>query len=555
MPRVVQTSNSLFINAKEMKRPVVEKTIRLLIAIAFSFQVALAQNRDFTIQVESWPAETEARSSVARLRSQGLEAYWVKTTIPGMGIRYRVRIGRYQNRAQARASANQLLGSGAIKEFIVTLYDTEPSDSEAPNEWKTSSSTSNRPDNRSNGNGRTGDKSAPRKGKNPPGTASESGTGATRPRRAAAGDAEPAAPAEAEPEAPPDMTIKNNNWTVVSRSVEFKEDLRAVHFVDPMNGWAAGDAGAVYYTADGGGNWERLSSGSSMDISYIYFIDRYRGWMLGRPDGKMDDEAGNETILFITYNGGRAWTRKPLPNVTSIHFIDARTGWAAGSNSTLLKTTDGGLEWSKVVGIEKLIKSPIDSSDLKFGFSDIQFTDSKHGWLIGNFNEQARGDIGGVFATSDGGESWRRVPLTIQTRHNSGRFTPGSLHSVNFTDAMTGSITGEMYDGESRFFFALHTRDAGASWSLFRIQSRSTHNSQFLNPARGWTAAFARRAGGDATAPFDTILLRTNSGGLSWGVDLIARGRRIRGIYFLSPAKGWAVGDKGMILSYEEKSK
>jgi photosystem II stability/assembly factor-like uncharacterized protein len=296
-----------------------------------------------------------------------------------------------------------------------------------------------------------------------------------------------------------------------------------------------------------------LSSGGDEDINYIYFIDRNRGWMLGKPDGKMGDEAGNESILFITTNGGRSWTRKPLPNVTSLHFIDAKTGWAVGMKSTLLKTTDGGLEWSKVGGIGKLIKSPIDSSDYNFGFSDIHFTDPKHGWLIGNFYEQARGDIGGVFATSDGGETWRRVPLTIQTKNNSGRFTPGSLHSVNFLDANTGSITGEMYDGENRFFFALHTRDAGASWSLFRIQSRSTHNSQFLDPARGWSAAFAQRANEGAAAPYDTILLRTDSGGLSWGVDLIARGRRLRGIFFLSPTKGWAVGDKGMILSYEEK--
>src|SRR5215831_21067625 len=106
-----QTSNSKFVNAKKMKRPVVEKTIRLLIAIAFSVPVALAQGRSFTIQVESATSEAEARSSVARLRAQGLEAYWVKTAIPGMGVRYRVRVGRYQNQAQAKARAEQLLGA------------------------------------------------------------------------------------------------------------------------------------------------------------------------------------------------------------------------------------------------------------------------------------------------------------------------------------------------------------------------------------------------------------------------------------------------------------
>jgi photosystem II stability/assembly factor-like uncharacterized protein len=527
-----------------MKRRVVKKTIPFLIAIAFSIQIALAQGRSFTIQVESWISEVDARSSVSKLRAQGLEAYWVKTTIPGMGIRYRVRIGRYQNQAQAKAKADQLLSAGVIKEFIVTLYDTTPSDSLEPDESKPAASPSTGPE-------RTGDKS--RRGKNNPEVKTEAGTGATRPRKAS--NAESATAAPAEPEAPADMTINNGAWTVMRLGAESDKNLRAIHFVDSTTGWAGGAGGAVYHTSDGGKNWEPLSCGSAADISYIYFVDRNRGWMLGRPDSKINDEAGPESILFITVNGGRAWTRKPLPNVTRVHFIDARTGWAVGRNSTLLKTTDGGSEWTKVGGIEKLIKSPLDSQNYNFGFSDIRFTDSKHGWLIGNFYEQARGDIGGVFKTSDGGDTWKRVPLTIQTRNNSGRFTPGSLHSAHFSDANTGTITGDMYDGENRFFFALHTRDGGQTWSLFRIQSRSTHNSQFLDPARGWTAAFAPRAGEGAEETYDTIMLQTDTGGLSWRVDLIARGRRIRGIFFLSPTRGWAVGDRGMILSYNEKPK
>ncbi|HEY8462062.1 MAG TPA: YCF48-related protein [Blastocatellia bacterium] len=521
-----------------MKRPVVEQTIRLLIAIAFSIQVASAQNRSFTIQVESWTSEADAKSSVAKLREQGLEAYWVKTTIPGMGVRYRVRIGRYPTQAQAKAKADQLLSAGAIKEFIVAIYDAEPSDSALLDETKSAAS-----------------KSRSRRVKNTPQAKTEPGSVATQPRRGSnADDAEPAGDAPAAAEAPADLTIKNGAWKVMKLDGKFDKSLRAIYFVDSTFGWAAGAGGAVYHTADGGRSWESLSIDDAVDINYVYFIDRYRGWMLGKPAGA-DDEAGNDNVLFITTNGGRSWMRKPLPYVTSIHFIDARIGWAAGKNSTLLKTTDGGLEWNKVSSIEKLIRSPIDSSTYNFGFSDIHFTDPKHGWLIGNFYEQARGDIGGVFTTSDGGATWRRVPFTIQTKNNAGRFTPGSLHSVNFKDANAGSITGEMYDGADRFFFALHTRDGGQTWSLFRIQSRSTHNSQFLDPTHGWTAAFAQRANGGEPEIYDTVLLRTKSGGLSWGVDLIARGRRIRGIFFLSPTKGWAVGDGGMILSYEEKPK
>src|SRR5215813_8780520 len=112
-----------------MNRPVVEKTFCCLLAIAFSVLVAQAQSRVFTIQVESAPSEAEARSSIAKLQAKGVEAYWVKADVPGMGTRYRIRVGKYKSQAEAKGQANKLLAGGAIKEFIITLYDTPSSDS------------------------------------------------------------------------------------------------------------------------------------------------------------------------------------------------------------------------------------------------------------------------------------------------------------------------------------------------------------------------------------------------------------------------------------------
>src|SRR5262249_24149382 len=182
---VGRTSSSKFVTAKKMKRPVVEKAIRLLIAIAFSVPVALAQGRSFTIQVGSVISEDEARSNVAKLRAQGLEAYWVKSTIPGMGVRYRVRIGRYQNQAQAKAKADQLIGAGAIKEFIVTLYDAPPSDPPEPDESKPATSPPNAPE-------RTSNKPRLSEKKNTPEAKTESSaSGALGPRPRRTSSAEP----------------------------------------------------------------------------------------------------------------------------------------------------------------------------------------------------------------------------------------------------------------------------------------------------------------------------------------------------------------------------
>jgi photosystem II stability/assembly factor-like uncharacterized protein len=601
----------------------VEKIIFFLLAIALSASIAGAQSRGYTIQVASPTSAAEANAIVADLQAKGIEAYWVKAEVPGKGTRYRVRLGRFKSLAEAKDAAEQHLGRGAFKEFIVAPYDTPSSASTARREAKVKPGpTADQTDNDRPKAEKKVAEEAPKRGarQSEPAVAekpeseaaaltatpaSDAGSAAAlkpeakaevvnplpekEPAEKTATDIaknekarKPASPSQPVPpeaemsaaaakkisnpdpaiatppmaEALADLTINNDNWKVVRRSIETDKNLRAIYFVDSMTGWAAGDAGAVYRTTDGGRSWKPLLGSAAANINFIHFIDWNHGWMLGEASGKpSSDENEGETVLVMTTNGGRTWTRKPLPNVQSLFFTDAQNGWAVGRNATLMKTSDGGLEWTKVESIEKLIGLPVESSSYNFGFRDIYFTDAEHGWLIGNFYGRARSHLGGIFTTSDGGETWKRVPVTFQTQHTSGRFTPGLLHSIRFSDANTGSATGEMYDGEGRFFFALHTRDGGKTWEQFRTPSRATHSTQFLDQTTGWTAAFAPREGGAEAVVYDTTLMRTDNGGMSWRNDFVARGRRIRGVFFLSPTKGWAVGDRGMILRYEEKSK
>src|SRR5262249_4018416 len=78
-----------------------------------------------------------------------------------------------------------------------------------------------------------------------------------------------------------DASFANSNWKIVRRSGETDKNLRAIHFVDGMTGWAAGDAGAVYRTTDGGRTWKPLLSGVSANINFVHFLDWNHGWMIG----------------------------------------------------------------------------------------------------------------------------------------------------------------------------------------------------------------------------------------------------------------------------------
>ena len=573
-----------------------------LATIGFSVS-SHAQGRSFALQISSVTSETEAQADVAGLKAKGVEAYVVKSEVPGKGMRYRVRIGKFATMQQAKAAGDRLTGEKIIHEFAVMVYETpatavarrEPkkmpadhSDAKKPlpgNEEISARENSDASPAKLSEETRASvaEETAPStQTATPilarPETKSEPLIAETKPAPVTEAQLEPqpkpetpSAPAPAEINAsvepkiaaPPiadaltEASFSKSNWKMARRSAETDKNLRAVHFVDTMTGWAAGDAGAVYRTTDGGRTWKPLLSGVSANINFIHFLDWNHGWMIGeaiKGIGARDEDEG-ETLLLNTINGGRTWMIQKIPNLLSVHFTDLQNGWAVGKNATLLRTTNGGNDWKPVPEIQSVIGLPVESSNYNFGFRDVFFLDANHGWLIGNFYGRAQSNIGGLFVTEDGGATWKRVPITLQTQKVSGRFTPGLLHSVRFTDSKNGSVSGEMTDGEGRYFFALHTHDGGKTWEQFRTPSRATHSTQFLDPTNGWMAAFAPREGSAEAVVYDTSLMRTDNGGLSWQNDFTAKGSRIRSVFFLSPNKGWAVGDRGMILRYEEKSK
>ncbi len=585
---------------------------RLLLSACFCSVIAWGQSTGYTVQVASVPAEAEAQALVKRLQARGFEAYLVRADVPGKGTRYRIRVGRFLNRAAAQQKANEMLSQGLIKEFVIVEFaapkgtilarqreaavesytkeraELRAQSSELESE-KTKSETAKteRDDTvsaESKKNELAADKPAQPLQKTTPASVSaataekqpaakseapastvtasvkpETGgeSGAVLPEAKKAAASLPMGSEVAEVAQPPmagaliEVSLAGSKWEIVRGSLPAGKNLQAIHFVDSLTGWVAGEAGAIYRTNDGGRSWKPLLSPVAANITRIQFIDWNRGWMIGEVESKRAAES--ETVLLRTTNGGRSWQSQVLPNVLSFHFVNAQQGWAVGRSATLLKTEDGGQSWQPEEGIEKLVGKQVEGSPYNFGFCDVHFVDAERGWIIGNFYGRARTHIGGLFVTTDGGQSWRRVRLGFQLQSSTGPFITGLLHSVRFTDANTGLVTGEMYDGGERFFFVLHTSDGGKTWKQYRTPSRATHRTQFLDQSYGWTAAAARREGAAEAVVYDTTLLRTEDGGLSWRADFVAQGGQIRYLFFLSPVRGWAVGDRGLILRYEDR--
>ncbi len=109
-------------------RPFICPAVRIwLLAAAFCL-TAFAQGGRFALQLSASPDRAEAEAKLAKLKddvqAKKLDAYLVKSEVPGKGTFYRVRIGNYASRAAAEKAAQQIKASGAISEYFIADYVT-----------------------------------------------------------------------------------------------------------------------------------------------------------------------------------------------------------------------------------------------------------------------------------------------------------------------------------------------------------------------------------------------------------------------------------------------
>ncbi len=185
-------------------------------------------------------------------------------------------------------------------------------------------------------------------------------------------------------------------------------DVTSVFFVDSLNGWICGsyykNYDSTYYakifrTTDGGETWESgyFEDQSSNQISEylrtVYFLNRTKGWA-----------AGNDGRMYYSEDGGRNWNKMNYDNrnlnaILSIKFIDEQIGWAIGWYGKALKTTDGGENWEEAsLGTEP-----------NLSFNEIVFANPLVGWIVGGGQYPNNKGYGRIFKTEDGGETWYKV--------------------------------------------------------------------------------------------------------------------------------------------------
>ena len=196
-------------------------------------------------------------------------------------------------------------------------------------------------------------------------------------------------------------------------------------------------------------------------------------------------------------------------NLNKICFVDSIHGWAVGENSTIVHTTNGGNLWLRQ-----------HATDTIAVYKSIFCVDDSNCVIVGNSNA--------IVGTTDGGNTWikRNIPST------KAQF----LNDVYFSNARTGWIVA---DGNGVEGSILKSTDGGGTWNVVYDSSngggfRSVH---FIDNKQGWSSGFA---GMDLFDP--GVVIHTSDGGATWKFQQIDHRGSLKGVYFISPVLGWAVG-------------
>ena len=101
---------------------------------------------------------------------------------------------------------------------------------------------------------------------------------------------------------------------------------------------------------------------------------------------------GDRGYIVYSDSNGESWQRAMtppnIPLLTAVFFLDDKTGWAVGHDSTILTSTDQGQSWTKA----------FSAADEQKPLMDITFLDANTGFAVGAY--------GAFYATTDGGKNW-----------------------------------------------------------------------------------------------------------------------------------------------------
>ncbi|KXK48193.1 MAG: glycosyl hydrolase, partial [Chlorobi bacterium OLB5] len=204
------------------------------------------------------------------------------------------------------------------------------------------------------------------------------------------------------------------NWNLIN--VPFAGIPWSIYFINTDIGYITLNS-LIVKTTNGGNTWDtsRVENPSNTYISTegIQFNNAQTGFIIGCH--QFPPYFINK-VLWMTINSGQNWTRiNTLPGCgwLDISFVNANTGYVIGTNSSIIKTVNGGINWNLI------------------NFSSPNLQDLHSIAILNNNKIYICGNKGAIY-TNNGGNNWFSAQLPFKI-----------YFSVCFPDSIIGYISGE----------------------------------------------------------------------------------------------------------------
>jgi photosystem II stability/assembly factor-like uncharacterized protein len=315
--------------------------------------------------------------------------------------------------------------------------------------------------------------------------------------------------------------VMSQPWVLQTSPLGSKA-LGRIQFVSSTEGWISEGYGSLLHTTNAGTDWSVITPfpndtvvSMSDPAVTMWWVNQAHGWKMNILGTSGSDAHG--AVIHKTTDGGRTWGKKVLSTAAGdmgvqVQFVDENVGWASIyhvpiGNMTLLRSTDGGNNWSPMS----------DTAGIFY------FVDANSGWAIGAQK---------IYHTTNGGKNW---PVQYTGT------TPGSFLNIQFTDLNNGWVIGD----SSKI---LRTTDGGSNWiPITNAGLGSATKSKglfFLNANVGWIGSKTQVISGTSG-----IILYTTNGGSSWTTQLFpgSSSDNVWSIFFWDATNGWFTSDAGKI--------
>jgi len=248
-------------------------------------------------------------------------------------------------------------------------------------------------------------------------------------------------------------------------------------------------------------------------ISSIHMLDATTGWAL------------TDKLVLRTTDGGSHWQDVTPPhaslNAANIAVLDASTAWVAmpqlgGSTIQVFHTANAGQTWQETT---VNVNASTDGAQ-------ITFINANDGWMLVGLGAGAGSEAVAVYRTTDGGVTWANVSSTNPPNNVTPNSLPlgGDKNGLSFLTSSTGWATGTEPSNTPWFYV---THDGGQTWQRQPLQLPPNQVSAefsitpptFFNANDGILPVDGFSVGGQAVQGSDIYV--THDGGATWNSTLL----------------------------------